>query len=102
MSGQKPDRRGRILAYCRDMRRSIGLSYSFVKPGSYVVWTVGNRRIGGRPMPIDSILLELSRVEGATVMAVVHRDIPSKRMPLRNNTTRTMTTETILIMRTAV
>lgn len=93
------DRIVRVAAFCRDLNRCLGPILAMLKPNAYMVWTVGNRRVGNRPVPVDAILGELLAARGATLVAQIDRRIPSKRMAVKNNITATMRAETVLIVR---
>jgi hypothetical protein len=64
-----------------------------------MLWTVGNRRVGGRPVPLHQILREFLEAHGALHLATVERPIPRKRMALRNAIAATISAEKVLIMR---
>ena len=93
------DRRTRVAAFCRDFDRSLDPILTTLKPGAVMVWTVGNRKVGGRPVPIDAILPELLVGRGAKEIVRLHRKIPNKRMAVKNGITETMRAETILVLR---
>ena len=54
-----PDRAQRVAAFCRDLNASLGAVTKALKPCAYMLWTVGNRRVGGQQVPTDAILEEL-------------------------------------------
>ena len=94
------DRAQRVAAYCRDLRASIKTALDAVRSHAYMIWTVGNRCVGGHPVPTDAILTEMLTGAGAIPVERVDRRIPTKRMAVRNSTTTTMREEAILIFRT--
>ena len=93
------DRSARVAAFCRDFDRSLDPILTTLKPGAVMVWTVGNRKVGGLPVPIDDILSELLVERGAKEIIQLQRKIPNKRMAVKNGTTETMRAETILVLR---
>lgn len=93
------DRAMRVAAFCRDFNRSLEPILAMLKPNAYMIWTVGNRKVAGRPVPIDEILSELLIAKGATPVSRFQRTIPNKRMAVKNAIASTMATETVLIMR---
>jgi hypothetical protein len=93
------DRIKRVSAFCRDLNRTLPSILSNVRPGGYMIWTVGNRRVGGKAVPLDTILIELLEARGCTHIASASRRIPSKRMAVRNSVTTTMRHESILILK---
>ena len=64
-----------------------------------MIWTVGNRRVGGESIPTDAILEELLVSKGICLVTRVERKIPSKRMATRNAIASTMRGEAILVFR---
>jgi hypothetical protein len=66
------------------------------------VWVLGNRRVAGMQVPLDCILRELLENHGAKLVVKLSRRIPSKRMALKNNIAKTMSAESILVMRKAI
>jgi hypothetical protein len=95
------DRHERVTAFCRDLARAVPPILTALKPNSYMFWTVGNRRVGGKPVPLDRILRDLLEARGCTLVDSLERAIPagSKRMAMRNQITSTMATEAILVIR---
>jgi hypothetical protein len=89
----------RITTFYRDLNNCIDPILLTLKPNSYMIWTVGNRRVAGISIPIDQILIELLQLRGAQLVTKIQRRIPTKRMALRNSTASTMGAETILIMK---
>ncbi len=94
------DRRSRLIAFYTDIDDSLGPIVNLVRPGGLLVWTTGDRRIGGVKIPMAPILRELLGKRTDFVSAL-SREIPQtrKRMPSRNDSVPTMGDETILVMR---
>ena len=67
-----------------------------------MVWTLGNRKVGGKRVPLDRILSDLLQTYNSTLLCKLRRRISSKRMAPKNNIADTMSSETILVMRKAV
>ncbi|MCP4216614.1 MAG: site-specific DNA-methyltransferase [bacterium] len=99
LKDEPKDRAQRVAAFCRDLDRSLDPILNRLKKNAVMVWTVGNRSVGGRIVPTDDILTELLSARGAKHVAGFQRYIPSKRMAVRNNIAQTMRAETILVMR---
>ena len=93
------DRAGRVAAFCRDLDRSLPPVLEALRPSAYMIWTVGNRRVGGEPVPTDAILEELLVAKGSHLVTRIERKIPSKRMATRNAIASTMCGEAILVFR---
>lgn len=96
-----PDRMGRVAAFFRDFDASLDAVFGGLKPEGYMIWTIGNRRVGGEPVPSDRILEELLESRDARLVARIERQIPSKRMANRNSIAKTMCREAILVFRKA-
>jgi site-specific DNA-adenine methylase len=92
----------RVMAFWRDLDRCLQHILKVMKPGAYMIWTVGNRRVAGLPIPMDKILKELLTTYGAGFVDCFKRPIPTKRMARRNNFASTMCSEKVLIFRTEV
>jgi hypothetical protein len=93
------DRKTRAAAYIKDLNACIDPILRRLRTNAYMVWVVGNRRIGGRLVPTDSVLQELMIARGARLVAEISRDIPTKRMANKNNVSSTMSKEQILVFR---
>ncbi len=93
------DRGARVAAFCRDLDSSLYAILNALKPRAYMIWTVGNRRVGGDPVPTDRILEELMAARGTRLVTRLERKIPNKRMATRNSIATTMRGEAILVFR---
>lgn len=97
---QEPrDRTTRVAAFIKDLNKSLDAVLGMLRRDAYLIWTVGNRRVARRPVPLDSILTELLHHRRVLPIASIVRTIPTKRMALKNNITDTMGTESILVFR---
>lgn len=99
LKDEPSDRENRVTAFSRDLNRCIDPILSHLRKGAFMVWIVGNRRVAGRPFPLDRILSELLVSRDAKRIARINRTIPSKRMAVRNDIAETMGRETILVLR---
>lgn len=93
------DRAIRVGAFIKDLNKALDPILAMLRKNAYLIWTVGNRRVAQRPVPLDSILAELLGHRGVVPIASIARTIPTKRMALRNNITDTMGAEAILVFR---
>lgn len=93
------DRRTRVAGFIRDMYAVLDPILSLMKRNAYLIWTVGNRQVAKRPVPLDAILTELLQSKRVVRVANIPRAIPTKRMALKNSITATMGTEAILVFR---
>ena len=89
----------RVAAFWHDLDRCLTPILSALRPNAYMVWVVGNRRVGNRIVPMHEILSELIMARGAQPVVTLERRIPSKRMANRNDVAKTMSSERILVMR---
>ena len=95
------DRASRVAAFCRDLDGSLHPVLNALRSGAYMIWTIGNRRVGGEPVPTDAILEELLAAKGGRLVTRIKRKIPNKRMATRNAIASTMRGEAILVFRKA-
>jgi len=95
------DRASRVTAFFRDLDSCLGAILDSLWPGGIMVWTLGNRRVGGKCVPLDLILGDLLQAYDSSLLCKLTRRIPSKRMAIKNNFSDTMSSETILVMRKA-
>lgn len=99
LKNEPKDRQIRVAAFCRDLDSCIDPILASLKSGAYMIWTVGNRRVANRSVPIDQILIELLQARDASLVTKLRRTIPSKRMALRNRSASTMRAENILVLK---
>lgn len=95
------DRASRVAAFYRDLDASLHQLLAALRASAYMIWTVGNRRVGGEPVPTDAILVELLAAKEVRLVTRIKRKIPNKRMATRNAIASTMSGETILVFRKA-
>jgi hypothetical protein len=93
------DGRKRLIRFYSDFAASLVIIAGAAKANAYMVWTVGNRNIGGRQVPTDVILQELLEQQRCSVLTTLTRTIHHKRMPDRNASSATMREERILLVR---
>lgn len=96
---QPRDRLSRVLCFIRDLEHALKTSLLALSENAYAFITVGNRRVGGYEIPLDNIIRDLTFHQGMEYVSVISRNIPSKRMAVRNKTTSTMRREKVLILR---
>jgi hypothetical protein len=89
----------RLASFCFDLHRCINSVVGLMARDAYMVWTLGNRSIAGRRVPLDKIVWNLLESKGAERVVEIVRAIPSKRMPVRNKQSETMCSETVIIAR---
>ena len=102
LANEQRDRPMRVAAFWRDLDMSLDHILASLAPGALMAWTVGNRRVGRRQIPMDMILTELLELRRCTVVTTLRRVIPDcrKRMASRNSVASTMNAEKVLVLRT--
>jgi hypothetical protein len=96
------DRAVRVTAFFRDLDDCLDPILKGLRRGGLMFWTLGNRKVGDKRVPLDRILADLLQAHDATLLYKLTRKISSKRMAPKNNISDTISRETILIMRKAV
>lgn len=97
---EKPlDARKRLSSFYHDLNESMSVTANRLKRGGFMLWTVGNRRVGGVQVPMNKIVPELFEHHGVKLVHELGREIYTKRMALRNRDAQTMTQETLLVLR---
>jgi hypothetical protein len=99
LSDSPPDRAKRVAAFSIDMARCVRPILHALSPNAYMFFTIGNRRVGDRQVPLDQIVIELFKGEGASLVTAIGRTIPVKRMAIKNSVSETMRSETVVLMR---
>lgn len=96
---QPKDRTNRVVAFIRDLDATLPAILNSLRPGGLLVWTLGNRKVGGVRVPLDKILTEILLIHNVYLITSISRKIPSKRMANKNSIAETISTESILVMR---
>jgi hypothetical protein len=93
------DRRSRVVAFSRDLNNCIKPVLKLLRKNAYMIWVVGNRKVGGVEIPTCRILTDFLKANHAVHVVTVSRAIPAKRMASKNSVSETMSKEHILIFR---
>jgi tRNA G10 N-methylase Trm11 len=101
LASQRFDRALRVAAFTRDLHQSLKSISRSLRPNGYLALTLGNRNVGGLPVPLDRIVEELLISLDFVPVASLSRRIPQKRMASRNSRGETMRSERVLVMRKA-
>ena len=99
LAKEPPDRANRVAAFVRDLSATLDPIVGMLRRDAYLIWTVGNRRVAKMPVPLDAILSELLDSKRIVPITAISRDIPTKRMAVKNSITATMDAESILVFR---
>lgn len=89
----------KIINFIHDIDLCIDKLLPKMKQNSYMVWTLGNRNVNNTKVENDKIIKELFHSKNIGLISKLERKIISKRMPNRNNFSRTMERESISIFK---
>lgn len=104
---QENDKRAKeVSSFYKDLNDSINNVSKLLKNNGLVCYVVGNRRVKGVCLPTDLAVQNFFESNNFTHVKTFHREIPNKRMPLRNSpsneigkTQKTMNREYIIVLR---
>lgn len=95
-----------VMSFFNDFHSCLYEMNRVCKTGATLCFVVGNRTVKGVTIPTDRILTEMASEIGFEHVSTLGRNIPNKRMPLRNSpsniqgqTASTMTREHIVIVK---
>lgn len=95
-----------VEAFYQDLYLCVENISRFIRAGGFAVFVVANRKVKGITLPTDRIIAEMVEVMGFSHLDTLQREIPNKRMPLRNSpsnipgqTDVTMLKEHIVLLR---
>jgi len=95
-----------VLSFYIGLNDCLKKSYEILKGGKYFCLVIGNRMVKQIRIPTDFIIAELAEKIGFACDDIFVRNIPGKRMPIKNSPTNiigeleeTMTKESIVILR---
>lgn len=95
-----------VLSFNIGLEKCLRQAYRILKPNKYFCLVIGNRLVKQVRIPTDFIIAELAENIGFSCEDIVVRNIPGKRMPIKNSPTNivgqleeTMNKESIVILR---
>ncbi len=95
-----------VKSFFVDLNECLQKLYKVLIPKGYACFVLGNRTINGIKIPTDEIIIELGKSIGFELIEVIHRRIPSKRIPWKSSPTNipgqkveTISRENIIILR---
>lgn len=95
-----------VSSFYADLRKSISNTSKLLKKNGIACYVVGNRCVKSVCLPTDSAVQTFFEKNKFEHLKTFHREIPNKRMPLRNSpsnkvgkTEKTMDREFIIVMR---
>lgn len=102
---QDSKRAKEVLAFYIDLNKAMIQAYRILKKYKYFCVVIGNRTVKKVKLPTDFIVSELGENLGFQTVDIIVRNIPNKRMPLKNSPTNiageleeTMQKESIVIL----
>ena len=87
----------KTLSFIADFDKSLDKIVANMKDDAFYIWTIGNRFVGNREVPNDQVLIELMESRGIQLLERAERQILNKKQPKKNNFSKTMEKEHILI-----
>ena len=87
----------KTLSFISDFDKSLDKIVASMKEDAFYIWTIGNRFVGNREVPNDQVLIELMESRGIRLFERAERQILNKKQPKKNNYSKTMEKEHILI-----
>lgn len=95
-----------VLSFYIDLNKSLKQAQKILKPQKYFCLIVGNRTVKDLVLKTDTIICELGEKIGFVSNGILYRNIPNKRMPLKNSPTNesgktgyTMQKESIVLLK---
>ncbi len=95
-----------VLSFYIGLNDSLKQAHAILKDKKYFCLVVGNRLVKQVRIPTDFIIAELAEKIGFTCEDIIVRNIPGKRMPIKNSPTNivgaleeTMNKESIVVLR---
>ncbi|MFA5009981.1 MAG: DNA methyltransferase [Patescibacteria group bacterium] len=95
-----------VLSFFIGLNRCVEQAHSILKPNRHMCVVIGNRLVKQVRIPTDIIIAELGNEIGFTCETIMARNIPGKKMPIRNSPTNiagqladTMNQESIVVLR---
>ncbi|MCX8069630.1 MAG: site-specific DNA-methyltransferase [Thermodesulfovibrionales bacterium] len=99
-------RASEVATFYHDYNKSINNVAKTLKKGGFACYVVGNRKVKGVTLPTDEITKCFFEFNGFEHIQTIIRDIPNKRMPLKNSPSNitgaidtTMNHEYIVVMK---
>jgi len=87
IANSDPKRAKEVLAFYIDLNKAMIQAYRILKKYKYFCVVIGNRTVKKVKLPTDFIVAELGEILGFHTADIIVRNIPNKRMPLKNSPT---------------
>lgn len=99
---EERDKYYKTLSFISDFEESLDKIVASMKEDAFYIWTIGNRFVRNREVPNDQILIELMESHGIMLFERAERQILNKKQSKRNNYSKTMEKEHILIFHKSI
>lgn len=106
ISERDKERAKDVLSFYADLFKALNQAYNTLKPKRYFCLITGNRTVKELQLKTDEIICEMSEKIGFISRGILYRNIPNKRMPLKNSPTNvpgktgsTMLKESIVLLK---
>lgn len=76
-----------VIGFYADLHKALQRAREILKPQKYFCLIVGNRTVKEIVLKTDAILCEMGEKMGFVPRGIFYRNIPNKRMPLKNSPT---------------
>lgn len=109
ISEKDKKRANEVLSFYTDLYEALQQAYKILKPHKWFCLVIGNRTVKELVLKTDQIICEMGEYLGFDTQAILYRNIPNKRMPLKNSPTNrpgktgfTMLKESIILLKKSV
>lgn len=106
ISEKDTERAKDVLSFYRDLHKALIQAHKILRPKKYFCLIVGNRTVKELILKTDEIICEFGEKIGFVSQGILYRNIPNKRMPLKNSPTNvqgktgfTMQKESIVLLK---
>ena len=104
---ERDERRAKeVLSFYVDLYKALQQARKILKPDKHFCLVIGNRTVKELVLKTDQIICEMGENLGFATQAILYRNIPNKRMPLKNSPTNepgktgfTMRKESIVLLK---
>jgi len=87
ISEKDKERAKDVLSFYIDLHKAIIQAHKILKPQKYFCIIIGNRTVKELVLKTDAIICEFAEKIGFVSQGILYRNIPNKRMPLKNSPT---------------
>lgn len=93
---EKIDRYRKVTSFMYDFYQAL-IHIKSTSKTAHWIFTTGNRTVANITVPFDEILEDMVKALGGQIVTSITRKLPGKRMPARNNFSKTINNEVTLI-----